>query len=103
MWLNDAFLSFSRFSWFGFIAIGLLREHKGAGRDAPATMGCLLRVGMSVPAHPQALGLGQRLDANNVWLCDTTCAGKSEDEAKTQMVAGRCGIHLFRIDIVGLR
>ena len=29
---------------------------KDASRDAPATMGCLLWVGMSIPAHPHAIG-----------------------------------------------
>ncbi len=34
------------------------RGEKAAGGDAPATMDCLLWVGMSVPAHPWTVGLG---------------------------------------------
>ena len=60
--------SFSFRSWFGFIAIGLLREQKGEGRDAPATMGCLLLVGMSVPAHPQPYGELLLVRGNRGWL-----------------------------------
>ena len=36
---------------------------EAASRDVPATMGCLLRVGMSVPAHPLTVGLGGQLNA----------------------------------------
>ena len=38
------------------ICFDIACSKKDASRDAPATMGCLLWVGMSIPAHPHAIG-----------------------------------------------
>ena len=52
-------------SGFGELMLAIPgNEQKDASRDAPAALGCLLWVGMSVPAHPQAneglVGYGKR-------------------------------------------